>query len=166
MRKCFLLLAALAILVGCAAPVPVPHSPELAASFALSEKPPPAMLSEIVLFRYSNGTSSVGNTYTVERTGDEAQFTARSFSGGTYERDVHKAVPVAIFDELQRIVEEENLYEWPEKDTSTLATPGSYFVGLTIEYRDGSILRVYTEDFPDNYEQANKRICEYLDTFI
>lgn len=121
--------------------------------------------SNIIEFSYEHGSYFGGyNEYHLYYTEEGiAHIEAIGYNGS--ELNIDKDIDESVFGEIEKIVNEQEIYKWDgfdESDNDIL--DGSSF-SLKIMYKDGQSINAHGYmKYPDNYRIASDALTDYLNT--
>ncbi len=121
--------------------------------------------SNIIEFSYEHGSYFGGyNEYHLYYTEEGiAHIEAIGYNGS--ELNIDKDIDESVFGEIEKIVNEQEIYKWDgfdESDNDIL--DGSSF-SLKIMYKDGQSINAHGYmKYPDNYRVASDALTDYLNT--
>lgn len=121
--------------------------------------------SNIIEFSYEHGSYFGGyNDYHLYYTEEGiAHIEAIGYNGS--ELNIDKDIDESVFGEIEKIVNEQEIYKWDgfdESDNDIL--DGSSF-SLKIMYKDGQSINAHGYmKYPDNYRIASDALTDYLNT--
>jgi hypothetical protein len=121
--------------------------------------------SNIIEFSYEHGSYFGGyNEYHLYYTEEGiAHIEAIGYNGS--ELNIDKDIDESVFGEIERIVNDQEIYKWDgfdESDNDIL--DGSSF-SLKITYKDGQSINAHGYmKYPDNYRIASDALTDYLNT--
>lgn len=121
--------------------------------------------SNIIEFSYEHGSYFGGyNEYHLYYTEEGiAHIEAIGYNGS--ELNIDKDIDESVFGEIEKIVNEQEIYKWDgfdESDNDIL--DGSSF-SLKIMYKDGQSVNAHGYmKYPDNYRVASDALTDYLNT--
>ena len=121
--------------------------------------------SNIIEFSYEHGSYFGGeNEYHLYYTEEGiAHIEAIGYNGS--ELNIDKDIDESVFAEIERIVNEQEIYKWDGFDESDNDVLDGYSFSLKITYKDGQSINAHGYmKYPDNYRVASDALTDYLNT--
>ena len=121
--------------------------------------------SNIIEFSYEHGNYFGGyNEYHLYYTEEGiAHIEAIGYNGS--ELNIDKDIDESVFAEIERIVNEQEIYKWDGFDESDNDVLDGYSFSLKITYKDGQSINAHGYmKYPDNYRVASDALTDYLNT--
>lgn len=116
-------------------------------------------------FHYNYGSYNGGyHYYSIEE--DDGKMMINGAGGNGVELDINKEISDDRLEELSRIINDNKIYEWDGFNEDNDGILDGYSFELKIKYADGrEIVAEGYEKYPQNYEQAQRNLTEFLESF-